>query len=171
MTALRSRLIRLAHQNPELRPQLLPLLREAGAYGPEDSGEVGDIVEHRQLPPDLLASLVAGISNGLGFAAADYTVEVPEAQRAAVSRVLYEVALREFVREGGYDLSEPLAKTAEYGSYSNINWPEARKALARMKTAWENLADAVREESEFGVERDMGIISTSLLDFRRAILS
>lgn len=29
-TSLRTRIIRLAHQNPELRPHLLPLLREAG---------------------------------------------------------------------------------------------------------------------------------------------
>lgn len=35
MSTLRSSLIRLAHQNPGLRPQLLPLLKSAGNYGEE----------------------------------------------------------------------------------------------------------------------------------------
>lgn len=35
MSSLRSRLIRLAHQQPSLRPHLLPLLKSAGNYGEE----------------------------------------------------------------------------------------------------------------------------------------
>lgn len=35
MSSLRSRLIRLAHQQPSLRPHLLTLLKSAGNYGEE----------------------------------------------------------------------------------------------------------------------------------------
>jgi hypothetical protein len=39
MSTLRSRLIRLAHANPELRPVLIPLLRE-GAEGPPKTTDI-----------------------------------------------------------------------------------------------------------------------------------
>lgn len=36
MSDLRSKVIRLAHQNPELRPHLMPLLKEAAKSTPSD---------------------------------------------------------------------------------------------------------------------------------------
>ena len=37
MSSLRSSLIRLAHQQPSLRPHLLPILKSAGNYGEESN--------------------------------------------------------------------------------------------------------------------------------------
>jgi len=38
MSDLRKNLIRLAHDNPELRPKLLPLLKEGAGVGPSSKG-------------------------------------------------------------------------------------------------------------------------------------
>jgi hypothetical protein len=42
MSSLRSKVIRLAHANPELRPHLLPLLKEAGEEGVTSGRTWGD---------------------------------------------------------------------------------------------------------------------------------
>lgn len=49
MSDLRSKVIRLAHQNPELRPHLLPLLKEARQIGePRSGGEIGVLEEVKE---------------------------------------------------------------------------------------------------------------------------
>ena len=52
MTTLRSKLIRLAHENPALRPQLLPLLKEAVDMSPnrviqKDAEDLRDLIESK----------------------------------------------------------------------------------------------------------------------------
>lgn len=60
MSSLRSQLIRLAHQNPDLRPQILPLLKEAETKTAALPENVVDT--------DFLKRHVRNVYNGIGHA-------------------------------------------------------------------------------------------------------
>ncbi len=72
MTTLRSKLIRLAHENPALRPQLLPLLKEAGDDIKKDAETLKDLIESKVKLPVVKASVSKlgdqpSVSGVLGF--------------------------------------------------------------------------------------------------------
>lgn len=94
---LRAKAIRLAHANPTLRPVLLPLLKVAReAIDPEKILQ-GDI------PASVMSDLVDGLSNGIGFAAADYTADLDtdKATKDKVGDALWAAAIEEFAKRQG----------------------------------------------------------------------
>ena len=64
MTDLRSKLIRLAHQNPELRPHILPLLKTAGesvldyVFDPDELDEAFKNIRGDDMTRDLLQEVL-----------------------------------------------------------------------------------------------------------------
>lgn len=56
------------------------------------------IVESGDPPVEIIDDLVNGLSNGIGFACADYTYKLSEPLRDQLGKLLYERAIREFAR-------------------------------------------------------------------------
>ena len=87
---LRSKLIRLAHQEPALRPHLLPLLKTSGGYPINlmehikrawDAREAAILDLSEQYGIDYAKhamDIQNGIGNGIGFTVADITINMPD---------------------------------------------------------------------------------------------
>lgn len=67
-TQLRSRLVRLAHAHPELRPELLGLLKEAAVTPTSTPEEVGRVIARH---------IASAVSDRLGYSfTTDYSPEI-----------------------------------------------------------------------------------------------
>jgi len=74
MSSLRNKLIRLAHQNPELRPVLLPLLRVAMEHPTEGKGKKAGFVDKRPYYAGAAAEIAAEVvrkNRSRGWAGSD----------------------------------------------------------------------------------------------------
>lgn len=96
MSSLRSQLIRLASKEPSLRPRILPLFRTAARELDPEKVLAGEI------PDEVMSDLMDGLSNGIGFAAADYTAGMEDKElRRKVSDALWTSAITEFAGKHG----------------------------------------------------------------------
>jgi hypothetical protein len=90
--ALRSKVIRLAHQNPGLRPHLLPLLKGAAMSPPDRKKKVMDIFKRFKSLGD---GLVTGGKHKIMLAAEGYeTVVLEDAPDEEIDRIHNKYILR-----------------------------------------------------------------------------
>ena len=101
MGTLRSKIIRLAHQHPELRPTLLPLVTKT-AWEELDPEKI----LKGEIPESVMSELLDGLSNGIGETAADLTDNLPDDTRESVGDALWKAAITEFAKNQGLTCSD-----------------------------------------------------------------
>ena len=147
MSTLRSRIIRAAAADPKLRQYLIPILRSASLDALE--------VLKGNIPAEVMADLQNGLSNGIGFAAADYVADMPKGpEREQVSAMLWKTAIRDFAQQQGLSCEFP--KTA-----GNMGEELNPFMLDTDDLTWEVVNDALLGEIEMVAGKVGSLVMTA----------